>query len=143
MCRQKQTDQPPSHSKEVKKKSTHTAAKPIDNVDSFTALYVVGDKTVKPFTVDVLLNGKPFSMELDTGATVSIISNATFQQVFPNVDLQPSSVKLHAYPGESISVLGQLKVNVTYGNQQAKLPLVVVSGNGPSLFGRDWMLKFS
>ena len=101
----------------------------------------MGDKTVKPFTVDVLLNGKPFSMELDTGATVSIISNATFQQVFPNVDLQPSSVKLHAYSGESISVLGQLKVNVTYGNQQAKLPLVVVSGNGPSLFGHDWMLK--
>ena len=65
MCRQKQTDQPPNHSKEIKKKSTHTAAKPIDNVDSSTALYAVGDRTVKPFTVDVLLNGKPFSMELD------------------------------------------------------------------------------
>jgi len=110
-------------------------------VDSSTALYAVGDKTVKPFTADFMLNGKPFSMELDTGATVSIISKAKFHQVFPNVNLQHSNVKLHAYSGESISILGQLEVDVIYGNQQAKLPLVVVSGNGPSLFGRDWMLK--
>ena len=30
-------------------------------------------------------------------------------------------------------------MSVSYKNQTAKLPLVVVEGNGPSLFGRDWL----
>ena len=50
------------------------------------------------------------------------------QHFSTNVDLQPSSVKLHVYAGESISVLGQLEVDVTYSDQQVKLPLFIVSG---------------
>ena len=33
--------------------------------------------------------------------------------------------------------MGQMKVKVTYGTQTVTLPLIVVSGNGPNLFGRD------
>lgn len=36
-------------------------------------LYAV-DKSVKPFTVDLKLNGKPLCIKLDTGATVSLHS---------------------------------------------------------------------
>ena len=38
-----------------------------------------------------------------------------------------------------MEVVGQLKVRVKYGDQEAKLVLVVVGGNGPSLFGRNWL----
>jgi len=63
----------------------------------------------KPFAVDVMLNGKPLTMELDTGATVSIISNETCWQLLPNVNLQPCNVKLHSYSGVAIIVLGNRK----------------------------------
>ena len=38
-----------------------------------------------------------------------------------------------------MQVVGQLNVRVKYGVQEAKLVLVVVGGNGPSLFGRNWL----
>ena len=80
-------------------------------------------------------------MELDTGATVSLISSKTFQQLFPGVTVQPTATQLHSFSGDVISVLGQVEVEVIYNNQSVKLPIVVVSGEGPSLFGRDWMMK--
>ena len=36
-------------------------------------------------------------------------------------------------------MLGSLDVEVMYGDQREMLPLVVVKGNGPSLFDRDWL----
>ena len=50
-------------------------------------------------------------------------------------------MQLHLYAGEIITVMGQMKVEVTYGAQRVKLPLILVSDDGPSLFGRDWMMK--
>jgi len=46
-------------------------------------LYAISDKSVKPFIVDLKLNGKSLCMKLDTGATVSLISAKTFHQLFP------------------------------------------------------------
>ena len=77
-------------------------------------------------------------MELDTGTTVSLVSVKTFHQLFPGTELQPATIQLHSYSGESISVKGQVEVEVRYGEQTA---LVVVNGEGPSLFGRDWMTE--
>ena len=104
-------------------------------------LYAVNNKSVKPFTVDLKLNGKPLCIELDTGGTVSLVSDKTFCQLFPSTALQPTSTKLHSYSGETIKVMGQVEVEVNYGAQTVKLPLIVISGDGPSLFGRDWMTK--
>ena len=38
-----------------------------------------------------------------------------------------------------IEVLGSIDVNVTYQNQKKQLFLLVVSGDGPSLLGQDWL----
>ncbi len=35
--------------------------------------------------------------------------------------------------------MGELQVNVSYGDQRAQLPLIVVAGNGPNLMGRNWL----
>ena len=37
-------------------------------------------------------------------------------------------------------VLGSLEVDVVYGDQIATLPLLIIAG-GPSLLGRDWLMK--
>ena len=35
--------------------------------------------------------------------------------------------------------MGQTEATVKYNEQIAKVPLIVVKGNGQSLFGRDWL----
>jgi len=98
-------------------------------------LYAISDKSATPFIVDLKLYEKSLHMELDTGATVSLISAKTFHQSFPGTKLQPTTTQLHSYSGESISVIGQMEVEVHYGDQIAMLYLVVISGEGPSLTG--------
>ena len=85
------------------------------------------------------MEGKSLTMELDTGAAVSIISDATRRRKFTDVKLRKSKVILKTYTDQMMKVLGQLDVHVKYGTQSAPLILVVVAGNGPSLFGRNWL----
>ncbi len=88
------------------------------------------------------INGRDVTMELDTGAAVSLVSEMMFQSLWPDVSLQQASVRLQTYSGDPLPVLGQVEVEVKYGKQQASLPLTVVKNGGPSLFGRDWLTRF-
>lgn len=78
-------------------------------------------------------------MEIDTGATVSIISNETRKKLFPEAILAKSSLLLKTYTDEAMPVAGEMNVVVKYGLQTENLTLTVVEGSGPSLFGRDWL----
>ena len=78
-------------------------------------------------------------MELDTGASLTIMSENTLKQKLPNVKLQPSTVILKTYSGELLKVLGQAQVKVTYKAQEVTAPLIAVAGEGPTLFGRNWL----
>ena len=101
----------------------------------------LGGGHAAPITVDVTVNTIPVTMELDTGAAVSIMSEQQQREIFPAAKLQPSQVVLRTYTAESVAVVGVLPVRVAYGGQEYELSLVIVRGNGPALFGRDWLLK--
>ena len=97
------------------------------------------DRASEPYKVPLVVNGKKLLMELDTGAAVSIISDHTRRSLFPDLPLRDSSLTLRTYTEEQMEVVGQLNVRVQCGDQVEKLVLVVVGGNGPSLFGRNWL----
>ena len=101
----------------------------------------------KPIAVSVDIEGQEVTMEVDTGAALSIISEETLQQLWPDWQLTPTQVRLQSYSGEAIQVLGSKMVQVQYKHQVARLPLLVVKGAGPSPFGRnllDWTgMKFT
>ena len=78
-------------------------------------------------------------MELDTGAGVSVISEETYKKHFSGTPLMPSNTRLRAYTGHPLKVHGQLMAHLKYQDQSANVPLLVVEGSGPSLFGRDWL----
>ncbi|XP_016520874.1 uncharacterized protein K02A2.6-like [Poecilia formosa] len=80
-------------------------------------------------------------MEIDTGAAKSVISYPTYLKKFSHLPLQPAKVKLKAYNGGCISVLGQFVAKVEYEDQVTDLPLLVVRGHGASLCGRNWLTK--
>jgi hypothetical protein len=81
-------------------------------------------------------------MEVDTGASVSLMSELTFKELLQGrVALTPYSVKLKTYTGQAVSVLGQasVRVQVSRFSDCVQLPLLVVADKGPSLLGRDWL----
>ena len=67
------------------------------------------------------------------------MSEKTLKQKLPHLELQPSAVILKTYSGEQLKVLGQAQVKVTYKTQEVETPLIVVAGEGPTLFGRNWL----
>lgn len=90
--------------------------------------------------VSVQINGQQLDMELDTGAAVSVISENTFQSFLKDsVTIQPSNIMLRTYLGKELPILGTANVDVTYETQKVSLPLVVVKGEGASLFGQNWL----
>ena len=102
-------------------------------------LHKLEERSPTPINVQVLVNGRQLTMEVDTGAAISIISEETRKTLFTDQKLREVSLVLKTYTGEPMQVVGQLNVRVKYGTQEAKLVLVVVGGNGPSLFGRNWL----
>ena len=80
-------------------------------------------------------------MEVDTGAAVSIMSQAQFSQIFPDESLLSSDIRLKTYTGQSMEVVGESIVNVAHNQQSESLPIVVVADDGPPLIGRNWLRK--
>ena len=99
--------------------------------------------SVDPLKIEVKLDGCSICMEIDTGATMSVMSETTFNQLWPGRCLSATDVRLCSYTKEPISVLGCVEVKILYHNQTANLPLLVVEGRGPSLFGRNWLKEIT
>ncbi|XP_059474619.1 uncharacterized protein LOC132196170 [Neocloeon triangulifer] len=89
----------------------------------------------------VPVNGKSLQMEVDTGATFSLIGRSTFNEYFKDKSVvQPSKVKMKAW-GQEGEILALGKVPVVLqpkGRPEVKLDLLVMERNGPSLLGRNW-----
>ena len=90
----------------------------------------MNSQRANPIEVSVTVDGVPMTMQLDTGATVSVISEHTYHSTWPHnrPALQPSSTKLRTYSGEELEVIGSISVQVCYVDQQEELPLLVVRG---------------
>ena len=74
--------------------------------------------------VDVMVKAMPVTMELDTGAAVSIMSERQQHEMFPEAKLQPSQVVLRTYTAESVTVVGVLLDRVAYKGEEYELSLV-------------------
>ena len=135
-CRTKRTEEPPHPDVSV---SDHTEG------EAYSLFHMAGQSgPEKPIMVPVRVNRSEMEMELDTGASVSIISETTYRKLWSAeqaLQLQPSRIKLQTYTGESLAVKESIRVLVQYQEQKAELPLTVVAGDGTNLLGRDWLQK--
>ncbi|CAH8853639.1 unnamed protein product [Trichobilharzia szidati] len=97
-----------------------------------------------PIKITLKINSKLIDFELDTGSPVSICSGQYWFKVFgysAYKDLEEVNVKLKSYTGDSLCILGLKNVIFEYKNHNILLPIYIAKGNGPSLLGRDWLLK--
>ncbi|XP_043229848.1 uncharacterized protein K02A2.6-like isoform X5 [Amphibalanus amphitrite] len=114
---------------------------PATEVSADLLFTVRSSGSVQPLHVEVSLNGSPVTMELDTGASCSMMSRAVFEKAFLQSvpDLAPYRRRLYTYTGEEVPVAGVAQVVVAYRDQSARLPLIIVDNDGPTLMGRDWL----
>ena len=67
------------------------------------------------------------------------VSEETWKHDLNSIQLQHSGIKLTTYAGELLNVIGKVDIEVSYEGQNARVPLHVLEGNGPSLMGRNWL----
>lgn len=87
--------------------------------------------------MELIVQGKPLKFKIDTGASLTLISEETNEAHCQNKPLQNS--KLKTYTEEQLQVLGWITVDVSYYSQLGSYTLHVVKGSGPCLLGRDWL----
>ena len=121
---------------------TEIPTPPVEDCPTYS-LFTLGSRKNKPWMVDLLVNGKQVSMQIDTGASVSVINFETYTSLWssplPPLVINEPRPKLRTYTGEEIQVLGSFSPTISYKGQQKVLPLLVVKGDGPALLGRDWL----
>ena len=76
---------------------------------------------------------------MDTGAAFSIIPGIIEQKYFPELPLQKSWSLLQSYIGENLKVLGEITVQVQYGEESKSFMPRVIEGRGPMLLGQNWL----
>ena len=70
------------------------------------SFHVHDNDSAPSIVIPLLINGTKVSMELDTGASVSVMSESTWKEKFSQHRIQPSSVQLKTYTGENLNVVG-------------------------------------
>ena len=108
-------------------------------------LFTLHSENHDPIVVQLALDGVPIRMELDTGASLSLINKASYELISQpgQAALEQPMVNLRTYTGEAVKMLGSTTVEVKYGEQCTHLTVHVVDGKGPNLLGRDWLNKLN
>ncbi|XP_060070306.1 uncharacterized protein LOC132550276 [Ylistrum balloti] len=111
-----------------------------EDVSEVWPIFSIKSTGQKEIRISVDIEKIAQTMELDTGSPVSLISDKDFRAKFQGkFNLQNSSTMLKTYTGEVLPVLGEANIKVSYEGQTKLLPLLVVEGDGPALFGRNWL----
>ena len=101
-------------------------------------LYRVSHESERPFLTDVFIDGKRVKMEIDTGCAVSIIPEGMWKRL-KKPKLRRVNARLKSYTGQLLEVKGQFEAEIEAEGATQKLPVLVVNGTGPALFGRNWL----
>ena len=87
---------------------------------SFPLNYVSVDRVSsaagKPILLDVKINDEPLTMELDTGASFSVIPEHIWRAKWPNVSLHHTDLRLVSYGGSEVQIVGRANVVVSHNS---------------------------
>ena len=78
-------------------------------------------------------------MELDTGASVSLMPEEQWRSLQLATPMEHSQCVLRTYTGEIIPTCGRDHVEVDHNGQTRTLPLLIVQNTGPTLLRRNWL----
>ena len=103
--------------------------------------FVLGNRSKDSYKIDVSVNSAKLTMEVDTSAAVSIISQAQLRDLLPALSssLKPASIRLKTYTGEHMKIAGVAQVEVTH---RESLLLFVVEEQGTTRFIASTKLEY-
>ncbi len=119
-----------------KRKKSTQRAQTVQQLSTHTINQVKGEN---PLQANVTINEKELAMEVDTGASVTLMSYSQFQTLWPQAIVRPTNCVLKTYFGEQIPIKGEVDVTVEHNQQKLTLPLLLVGTEGPALLGRNWL----
>ncbi len=86
--------------------------------------------------VTITVAGRHVEMEVDTGASVSIVPTQMYNEVLSHVQLKKGTAQLQSYSGERLNVKGEAIVPIKYGMQPSMEQLIEVDvSDKPSILG--------
>ena len=86
----------------------HTADEPDYKLQECFLFHTLGSRSLQPILISLKANALNLTMELDTGAMLSLISVKTYHNMFPTEpasQLKASQAELKTYTGESITII--------------------------------------
>ena len=149
----KQSSRPPSSKQSSSQRGTAKHVDTDDEQDSDTVASIADDNMFglyhvhsknknEPYVVNVNVQNVTVSMEIDTGASRSTISEKVYNDKLSQFPLSECSISLTSYSGQNVPVLGCIRVPLTYKDKTISGDLIVVKGTKASLFGRDLLNQF-
>ena len=72
--------------------------------------HIRGENKVKAFEVTMELCGEPHKLEIDTGATRTVLNEETYNQLRAKLELKSTNAVLTTYTGEKIPVSGEVLI---------------------------------
>ncbi|XP_039761434.1 uncharacterized protein K02A2.6-like [Pararge aegeria] len=97
---------------------------------------------VPPYEVEVIIADVRVRMQVDTGASFSLVNERTWNVLdkrLPRDSLQPVQLSLRTWNETPVKLLGQATVSVRFKDIVQVLNVIVAKGTGPNLLGRDWL----
>lgn len=112
-------------------------------LNSLQSLYI-NRLNSSALTTLVNINGKEVRMEIDTGASGTVIHIDHLKELFPELKLGDSSRNFKLLTGESVDVVGSAYVSVTHNKRKFDVEITVVNATTGvlPLFGQDWLDLF-
>ena len=103
------------------------------------SLFHVGKSHSAPTTVEVLLDCHQHVTELDMVATVSVMSQCSYQKRSGSKPVENTTTCLSLYRGAPLTVLGKSMEHIRHGDSEVELSLIIMEGDGQGLLGRNWL----
>ena len=106
--------------------------------DEFYDIYSLSMLRNPLLVVEAKINGAYVKMEVNTGASRSIINMKTYNTIKRKSDsLTYTKSKLRTYLGDLMKPEGVIEASFIYENQCLVVPFIVANTKGPNLLGRD------
>lgn len=117
---------------------------PLFAKDSELECKLLSDKIkADPMFLQLQLNGKDVSMEVDSGTYYAVVSETFKNKYLQNWKIDKCSTNLYGYEQNEMMPIGQLKnLKVNFGSETKTLNCLLLKGNGPPLIGRQWLAEF-
>jgi len=101
------------------------------------ALRMIRSHPTGHFYVDVIVEGRTIRMMLDTGATVSVVSQKTWKKL-GKPPLYHTTIPMIDATQKLIPIIGISMVEVDYNGRQGSLPVFVTADDCLSILGTEW-----